>query len=151
METGFQAQGDGQSAVSIGGGRTVDASKLSFSFVRSSGPGGQNVNKRATKAQMRVRVEDLGLPFGAARRLRKNAGSLMTQDDELLITCDDTRSQSRNKQGCIDQLRAMVNLAMVIPKTRKKTKPTRGSVERRIGEKKRRGEIKRRRSSRGED
>lgn len=151
MESGFEHQSGGGSSISIGGGRAVDAGKIRFSFVRSSGPGGQNVNKRATKAQLRVRVEDLGLPFGVARRLRKNAGSLLTQDDELLISCDDTRSQSRNKQGCIDQLREMVNKAMVVPKTRKKTKPTRGSVERRIDAKKRRGEIKRSRRSRGDD
>lgn len=151
MESASGHQNEGDSSVSIGGGRAVDSAILRFSFVRSSGPGGQNVNKRATKAQLRVRVEDLGLPFGAARRLRKNAGSLMTQDDELLISCDDTRSQSRNKQGCIDQLRAMVNVAMVVPKTRKKTKPTKGSVERRIDAKKRRGAIKRMRGSRGED
>ena len=147
MESGFSDN----AAVSIGGGRSIDGSALVFSFVRSSGPGGQNVNKRATKAQLRVSVEDLGLPMMAAVRLRKLAGGAITLDDVLLISCDETRSQGRNRQGCIDQLRAMVNAAMVVPKKRKKTKPTRGSVERRIGEKKRRGEIKKRRGSTGED
>ncbi|MBO6514196.1 MAG: aminoacyl-tRNA hydrolase [Phycisphaerales bacterium] len=147
MESGFSDN----AAVSIGGGRTIDGSLLVFTFVRSSGPGGQNVNKRATKAQLRVLVDDLGLPAMVAKRLRRIAGSAITNDDALLISCDTTRSQGRNRQGCLDQLRALVNEAHVVPKKRKKTKPTRGSVERRIGEKKRRGEIKRRRGSTGED
>lgn len=147
MESGFSDN----AAVSIGGGRTIDGALLVFTFVRSSGPGGQNVNKRATKAQLRVSVEALGLPTRATERLRVRAGSAITRDDELLISCDETRSQGRNKQGCIDQLRAMVNEALVVPKKRKKTKPTRGSVERRIGEKKRRGDIKKQRRSSGED
>ena len=147
MESGFSDN----AAVSIGGGRTVDGAVLVFTFVRSSGPGGQNVNKRATKAQLRVGVGELGLPMMAAVRLRKLAGGSITREDELLISCDQTRSQGRNRQGCMDQLRAMVNAAMVVPKKRKKTKPTRGSVERRIGEKKRRSELKKRRGAKGED
>ncbi len=147
MESGFSDN----AAVSIGGGQTIDGGKISFVFVRSSGPGGQNVNKRATKAQLRIAIADLGLPVSVVRRFRVIAGGMITQDDELLISCDSTRSQGRNKQGCMDQLRAMVNEAMVVPKTRKKTKPTRGSVERRIGEKKRRGEIKRRRGTADQD
>jgi len=147
MESGFSDN----TAVSIGAGRTIDGGLLVFLFVRSSGPGGQNVNKRATKAQLRVSVEDLGLPGAMADRLRKIAGGAITQEDVLLISCDETRSQGRNRQGCIDQLRAMVNAAAVVPKNRKKTKPTRGSVERRIGEKKRRGQIKKRRGSSDED
>lgn len=147
MESGFSDN----AAVSIGGGRSIDGGLLVFTFVRSSGPGGQNVNKRATKAQLRVSVEDLGLPMMAAVRLRKLAGGLVTQNDELLISCDSTRSQGRNKQGCLDQLRELVNASLVVPKKRKKTKPTKGSVERRINEKKRRSEIKKQRGSRGED
>lgn len=147
MESGFSDN----AAVQIGGGRSVDGGVLAFTFVRSSGPGGQNVNKRATKAQLRVAVEDLGLPLRVAARLRRIAGSLVTQGDELLITCDSTRSQGRNRQGCLDQLREMVNAAHVVPKPRKKTKPTRGSVERRIGAKKRRGDIKKRRGSTGDE
>lgn len=147
MESGFSDN----AAVSIGGGRTIDGSLLAFTFVRSSGPGGQNVNKRATKAQLRIAVDDLGLPPMVALRLRRLAAGAITNDDELLISCDTTRSQGRNRQGCLDQLRSMVNEAHVVPKKRKKTKPTRGSVERRIGEKKRRSEIKKRRGSTGED
>ncbi|MFK7759971.1 MAG: alternative ribosome rescue aminoacyl-tRNA hydrolase ArfB [Phycisphaerales bacterium] len=143
MESGFSDN----AAVSIGGGRTVDGAVLVFTFVRSSGPGGQNVNKRATKAQLRVSVEELELPFSVAMRLRKLAGGLVTQGDELLISCDSTRSQGRNRQGCLDQLRDLVNKAFVVPKKRKKTRPTKGSIERRIGEKKRRGELKRRRGN----
>ena len=147
MESGFSDN----TAVSIGAGRVIDGGLLVFIFVRSSGPGGQNVNKRATKAQLRVSVEDLGLPGAMAERLRKSAGGAITREDVLLISCDETRSQGRNRQGCMDQLRAMVNAAAVVPKKRKKTKPTRGSVERRIGEKKRRSELKKRRGSSGED
>ena len=147
MESGFSDN----AAVPIGGGKTIDGSLLVFTFVRSSGPGGQNVNKRATKAQLRVAVDSLGLRPSVCARLRALAGSQITREDELMISCDTTRSQGRNRQGCLDQLRALVNEATVVPKKRKKTKPTRGSVERRIGEKKRRSEIKKRRGTSGED
>ena len=123
----------------------VGAGALRYTYVASSGPGGQNVNKRSTKAVLRVAVGDLGLRPDVADRLRSMAGHRLTGDDELVISADEHRSQRRNKEACTDLLRALLVEASVRPKTRKKTKPTRGSVERRIDAKKQRSQIKSRR------
>jgi len=118
---------------------------LRCSFVASSGPGGQNVNKRSTKAQLRVLVDELGLNERARRRFDRLAGSSINSEGEVVIQSDSTRSQAQNKKACIDKLKDLVLRAVVEPKKRRATKPTRGSIERRIGAKKRRGETKRRR------
>lgn len=118
---------------------------LRYSYAASSGPGGQNVNRRSTKAMLRVSVEELGLRPGAAARLRALAGHRLTNDDEILLSSDEHRSQRRNKQACGDLLRALLVEACTTPKTRRPTKPTRGSVERRIDAKKQRSAIKGRR------
>ena len=119
---------------------------LEFSFVASAGPGGQNVNKRATKAQLRVRLADLPLTHAQQGRLARLAGSLLTASGDLLIIADDRRSQGQNKSACVDRLSALVKQALVAPKVRRPTKPSRGSKERRLQEKKVRGQIKRRRT-----
>jgi ribosome-associated protein len=128
----------------------VPADALRFSFSSSSGPGGQNVNKRATKAELRLRLEDLPIHPEARERLAEQASHLVTDDGELLILADEHRSQSRNKDECLDRLRAIVVRAMVRPKARRKTRPSRGSVERRIAEKKAVGARKRDRRGGGE-
>jgi len=119
---------------------------LRFSFASSSGPGGQNVNKKATKAVLRVRVNDLPISPAARHRLRDLAGRQLTDEDELVISGDEERSQERNKALTIDRLGDLVRQALVPPKVRRATKPSRGSKERRLAEKKHRGEAKRRRS-----
>lgn len=126
-------------------GAKVARSDVDIRFVLSSGPGGQNVNKRATSAQLRVRVSSIVMNEPARGRLRELAGSFLTNDDELLITRDETRSQKRNKDACVARLRELVRRAMVPPRVRRKTKPTKGSIQRRLDEKKRRGQIKRNR------
>ena len=118
-------------------------SDLRFRFVRASGPGGQNVNKRATCAQMRVRIDDLQMSGRAKERLRELAGALVTDEDEILISRENTRSQSRNKDACIEALKELAARAVVVPKARRKTKPSRAANQRRIDEKKRRGKAKR--------
>jgi len=123
-------------------GVIVPDAALAFTFVSSSGPGGQNVNKRATKASLRVRLVDLPMPPAPLDRLRAAAGPYLVGDGELLITADEFRSQERNRSACIERLSTLVRQAMVRPKTRRATKPTRGSKERRLSEKKRRGDIK---------
>ncbi len=123
----------------------VEARALRYTYVASSGPGGQNVNKRSTKAVLRVAVGDLGLRPGVADRLRALAGHRLTGDDEILLSSDEHRSQRRNKEACTDILRALLVEASVRPKIRRPTKPTRGSVERRIDSKKQRSQIKSRR------
>lgn len=128
---------------------TLHESAVDFSYASSSGPGGQNVNKRATKCTLRVRVD--AIPFGPAQRARlESLGSVyLTGSGELVIDCDEHRSQARNREGCIEKLSDLVRRASVLPKTRRKTKPTRGSIERRLKEKKVRSE--RKQSRRHED
>ncbi|HHN77158.1 MAG TPA: aminoacyl-tRNA hydrolase [Phycisphaerales bacterium] len=131
--------------IRLGPGVRVDPSALRFSFVASGGPGGQNVNKRSTKAVLRVFIADLGLPTDAADRLRAARRHWLTDDDELVISCEKHRSQHRNRSACVDLLRESVLQALEKPKPRRPTRPTRGSIERRLDEKKQRSEIKRRR------
>jgi ribosome-associated protein len=131
-------------------GRTIPEGLLSFTFMPSSGPGGQNVNKVSTRCVMRVRLGDLPLSDAQRARLRALAPHLVTQSDELLVTGDEHRSQSQNKAACIERLGDLVRRALVAPKVRRATRPTRGAKERRLSEKKGRGEIKRGRGERHE-
>lgn len=124
----------------------ISADALTFSYSGSSGPGGQNVNNRATRCQLRVALADLPLTHAQVNRLTRLAPSLVTSDGELLIAADEHRSQGQNRAACIDRLADLVRRALVAPKVRRPTKPSRGSKERRLTEKKSRGEIKRRRS-----
>lgn len=127
-------------------GVSIAEGHLDYSFTRSSGPGGQNVNKTATKAELRVKIEDIaGLHPGAANRLRAMAGQRLTNEDEVLITSDSHRSQLSNKHECLNRLRHLVNEAIKRPKRRKKTKPTRASKRRRLKAKRELSEKKERR------
>lgn len=143
--------------VEIAPGVVVSGDILRFSYSRSSGPGGQNVNKVNTKAELRVLMAELVEPGGplsqeAGRRLRKLAGrGRITKDGELILVCDEHRTQRRNRGECLARLRVMVVEAQRRPKVRRKTKPTKGSVERRLKEKKSRGAIKKGRGSVGGD
>lgn len=155
---------DTPGGVAVAPGVRVPAAALRFSFARSSGPGGQNVNKVSTKAELRVGVDELPLPARVRARLRRLAGSRFiggqTVTDqtgrehvvggEVVIVADEHRSQSRNKAECLDRLRELLVAAMAEPKIRRPTRPTRGSQDRRIAEKKARGRIKRGRAS-GDD
>jgi ribosome-associated protein len=121
----------------------VPEDALRFEFARSSGPGGQNVNKRSTKCQLRVALGDVALPHDAMERFAALAGGLIVGAGEVLIEADEFRSQSQNKDACVERLVQMLARALVRPKVRRKTRPSKGSVQRRINEKKRRGAIKR--------
>ncbi len=129
--------------VEVAPGVRVPHAALAFSFSSSRGPGGQNVNKRATKAELRLRLGDLPLGPAAAARLRALAGARVTGAGELLITSERTRSQERNKSDCLAQLRTLLLRALTPPKPRRRTRPTRGSVERRLTAKYTRGTLKR--------
>ncbi|MFG0305608.1 MAG: alternative ribosome rescue aminoacyl-tRNA hydrolase ArfB [Phycisphaerales bacterium JB040] len=118
---------------------------VTFEAMRASGPGGQNVNKRSTKVRLRVMLEDVPIGPAARRRLAKLASANLTDEGELLIETDETRSQRRNREACVERLGELVRRALVRPKPRKKTRPSRGAVERRLKEKKERGERKERR------
>ena len=109
---------------------------LSVSFVRSSGPGGQNVNKVATAAQLRFDVGATALLDEAAKqRLRKLAGHRMTQDDALLIVARTHRTQEQNRRAARERLEALISAALTAPKKRKPTAPTRAARERRLASK----------------
>jgi len=129
--------------VRLAPGLVIAPGLLDFSFSSSSGPGGQNVNKRATKCLLRVRLIDLPLTPAQVGRLRRLAPASVTDSGDLLIVADENRSQGRNKSESIERLCDLVKRAMVAPKARRATKPSRGSKERRLTAKKMRGEIKR--------
>ncbi|MFM9958989.1 MAG: alternative ribosome rescue aminoacyl-tRNA hydrolase ArfB [Phycisphaerales bacterium] len=139
------------SGVELAPGIVVPESALGFAAVRSSGPGGQNVNKVSTKAELRVIVADLPMAEWARRRLIDLAGRKVSSDGVLMIAADEHRSQVRNKSECLARLRELLVQAMTRPKPRVKTKPTKSSQRRRVDDKKARGRIKSDRRVGGDD
>jgi len=129
--------------VAINDWLTVPDEELEWTFARSGGPGGQNVNKVASKAQLRWHLaRNTTLPPEALLRLRGQQRRRITTDGDLLIVSQRHRDQEQNKQECLDKLREMVAEALTAPKPRRPTKPTRGSRQRRLAAKKRRSETK---------
>ncbi len=127
----------------------IPESELVFEFVRSSGPGGQNVNKVATAVQLRFdAMRSPSLPDRVKERLPKVAGRRLTGDGLIVIDARRYRTQQRNRQDAIDRLVALLRRAAARPKPRRATKPTRAAKERRLTEKKQRGRRKRERSRR---
>ena len=117
--------------------------ELEWKFIRSSGPGGQNVNKVASAAQLRFLLPlNSTLPVNVRNRLRRLAGSKLIDDGSILFKSMSERSQEQNRRAALDRLEALIRAALVEPKIRKKTRPTQGSKERRIESKKRRGATK---------
>jgi ribosome-associated protein len=117
--------------------------ELEWSYVRSGGPGGQNVNKVASKAVLRWNLAaSPSLPEDVKARLRARQANRITAEGDLVLTSQRYRDQERNRQDCLDKLREMIAEAAVRPKARRKTKPTRGSQEARLQAKKRRAATK---------
>ncbi len=117
--------------------------ELEERFIRSSGPGGQNVNKLSTAVQLRFDVRHSpSLPDGMRPRLERLAGKRLTRDGILVITAQRHRTQERNRQDALDRLLELIRNAAVAPVKRRPTKPTKASRERRIEGKKRRASIK---------
>ena len=132
---------------------TVPAGALAMAFTRSSGPGGQNVNKVASKVELRIDLSRIeGLSDGARRRLETLTASRRDADGRLLVTSQRTRDQHRNLEDARAKVRDLVARALVAPRRRRPTRATRGSVEARLKVKKRDSAVKRLRGNvRGED
>ena len=129
----------------IAPGVVLARSAMTITAVRSSGPGGQNVNKRSTKVRLSVDISAIKEITGdaACKRLVLLAGrSNVTEDGRLLIVCDEKRSQISNRKRCFERLRLLVIESRKRPRVRKRTVPTKGSIERRLDSKKHRSDIK---------
>jgi ribosome-associated protein len=118
-------------------------SEIEESFIRSPGPGGQNVNKVASAVQLRFDVRaSKSLPAAIRARLERLAASRLTREGVLILVARDHRSQERNRQEAIDKLMDLIRRAAVAPIVRRKTKPTFGSKQRRLESKGHRSKIK---------
>ena len=134
--------------IRITGDISIDEREIEESFVRASGPGGQNVNKLSTAVQLRFDVRrSPSLPPDVRARLEKLAGTRLTGDGVLVITAQRHRTQARNREDALDRLVDLIRRAAIAPRPRRPTKPTAASRERRIEAKKRRSGVKRLRHS----
>ncbi len=130
----------------------INENEITFSFIRSSGPGGQNVNKVATAAQLRFDVKNSpSLPEAVKKRLIRLGGSRMTDDGVLTITAQRFRTQERNRVDGLERLTALIRKAATPPKPRRKTRPPKKSLENRIQNKKNRSKIKKLRQTHSDD
>jgi ribosome-associated protein len=124
-------------------GVVVASEGLEMRATRSGGPGGQNVNKVSSKVELRVDLSRIvGLDYAARQRLLILARGSLDAEGKLLLTSQRTRDQRANLEDAREKVRTLVLRALVVPRPRKKTRPTRGSVERRIEDKKRRARVK---------
>lgn len=131
---------------------TIPAAELDWAAARASGPGGQNVNKVSSKVELRFFLSTTkSLTDPVKTRLRQMAGSRLTPEGDLLIVCQVHREQHRNLEEACERLRGLILQALVRPKKRVATRPTKASKERRVQTKRQRSETKRARSLREYD
>ena len=129
----------------------IDEKDIDISFVRASGPGGQNVNKLSTAAQLRFDIARASLASDVLTRLVSLAGQRMTKDGVIVIHAQRFRTQERNRADAIDRLLELLREAAIRPKPRRATKPTFSSKLKRLDGKKRRSDVKAKRGSGGYD
>jgi ribosome-associated protein len=122
---------------------TIPEDELTFTYARSGGPGGQNVNKVSSKAVLRWRLAgSASVSPEVKERIARAERKRVTTEGELVITSQRHRDQERNREECLERLRQIVLRALAAPKVRRPTKPTKGSKRRRLEDKKRRSQTK---------
>ena len=122
---------------------TIKSWELSEQFIRASGPGGQNVNKTSSAVELRFEAErSPSLSEPVKKRLKKIAGAKWTKEGAIVLKCDETRYQVRNREIVLKRLKEMIKKSLVTPKSRLATRPTLASNRRRLTAKKNRADLK---------